>query len=135
MEPDDTTGLPPENANPDAEGDAAPADKHIPPPKREGSTLDGADDAVLLMNGAGVTGDLISAGVEGAAEVASGAGEVLSGAVDALGSAADAIGGVVEGAGNVLEGASGCLDGCSGCSLALLVTLFVAAGTAWAMFN
>ena len=57
--------------------------------------------------------------------------------------AAEVVGGVVEGAAEVagagLEVAGGCLggvaDGCGGCSLAILITLFAAAGSAMAFFG
>jgi hypothetical protein len=83
---------------------------------------------------------------------ASGTGEVLGGVADAgagtlnavggVADMADAAGGALEGAGSALEGAGsaldvagGCLDGCGGCSLAILLTLFAAAGTAMALLR
>ncbi|HUR54617.1 MAG TPA: hypothetical protein VMZ71_10830 [Gemmataceae bacterium] len=39
---------------------------------------------------------------------------------------------VSEGMGSVIEGAGGCLEGCGSCSLAVLVALFLVAGTAMA---
>jgi hypothetical protein len=62
-----------------------------------------------------------------------------SSAADAGSNAANIIGGVAEGAGEIaggaLEVAGGCADGCGGCSLAILITLFAAGGTAMALFR
>ncbi|MBA4187478.1 MAG: hypothetical protein C0467_05610 [Planctomycetaceae bacterium] len=54
---------------------------------------------------------------------------------DAASGAIDIAGGALDAAGTVIEGAGGCLDGCSGCSAAILIALFLTAGTAFAMFN
>lgn len=56
------------------------------------------------------------------------AGNVIDGA-------AEVTGGALEAASGALDLAGGCLDGCSGCSLAVLVTLSAAAGTAMAFFR
>lgn len=64
----------------------------------------------------------------GTADAGSAAGNLVDGA-------AEVAGGALEVAGGALDVAGGCLDGCSGCSLAILVTLFAAAGTAMAFFR
>ena len=70
-----------------------------------------------------------------AADAGNALGGLAEGAADVAGGALEATGSVADAAGGVLEGAGGCLDGCSGCSLAILVTLFAAAGTATALFR
>jgi hypothetical protein len=62
-------------------------------------------------------------------------GLVDSAGADIISAASNAGGSVVEGAGAALDVAGGCADGCAGCSLAILVTLFAAAGTAMALFR
>jgi hypothetical protein len=76
-----------------------------------------------IADGGAGTGDLIDAGA-GALNVAGGAAEI-----------ADAAGSALEGAGGALEAAGGCLEGCRSCSLAVLLMLFAAAGTAMALFR
>jgi hypothetical protein len=120
MDPTDPGALPPlDGPDPNAPPDATqpkPWHKQPQPPTNE-------DGSPVVVDAAG-TGNLIDAGVD-----------VTSGALDAAGSVADAAGSALEGAGSALEAAGGCLDGCGGCSLALLVTLFAATGTAMALFR
>lgn len=72
-----------------------------------------------VVDGSG-TGDA-SDGVGSAADLVSGAADLASGVADV--------------AGGTLEVLGGCADGCGGCSLAVLVTLFAAAGSAMAFFR
>ncbi len=61
-----------------------------------------------------------------------------AGALDPAGGAAEGIdgaGAVIEGAGGGLEAVGGCLEGCGGCSLALLLVLFAATGSAVAFLR
>ncbi len=75
------------------------------------------------------TGDLIDASVQGTML----AGDLLSaGALDA---AAEGAGAAIEGAGAAIEAVGGVAEGCVGCSLAVLITLFAAAGSAMAFFR
>ena len=109
------------------DGQPKPWQKQPPPPAD-----DGGSSAANAGNG---VGDAIDAGVQGAGlvgDVIRGAGDLAAGAIEGAGEVAGA---AIEGAGSALEVASGCADGCSGCSLALLVTLFAAAGTAMAIFR
>ena len=113
MDSFDPGALPPgDGTNPNTPPDAVqpkPWHKQPQPPTNE-------DDTPAVVDGSG-TGDVIDAGLN-----------VAGGALDAAGTAIDA-------AGTALDAAGGCLDGCGGCSLALLVTLFAAAGTAMALFR
>src|SRR5688572_27836500 len=105
-----------------------------PPPQQQQQPTDNGSGAVDAGGG-----DLAEAGVEGAGlvgDIVSGAGDLAGGAIEVVGSvAAGAIEGAGSAAGAALEGAGGCADGCGGCSLAILVTLFAAAGTAMALFR
>lgn len=78
-----------------------------------GGDLAGAAEAVVEVVAAGA--EIAGTVAEGAAEAV---GAVASGAAEGLGAAA-----------------GGLADGCSGCSLAVLVILFSAAGTAYAAFG
>ena len=66
------------------------------------------------------------------AESGNAVGDLAAGAVEGAGEVAGA---ALEGASAALDVAGGCADGCSGCSLALLITLFAATGTAMAFFR
>ena len=117
--------LPPE----DPDG-TLPKPWHKPQQKREEDTSPGAHG----VDGGG-TGDAIDAGVQGASfagDVISGAGDLAAGAIEGAGELAGA---AIEGAGGALEVAGGCAEGCGGCSLALLVLMFAAAGSALALFR
>jgi hypothetical protein len=100
-----------------------------PNPPIDGGTgsvdLSGIGDGATLVEGVAEVG---SAGIDAATELG-------GAALDAAGTVADAAGSALEGAGSALEAAGGCADGCGGCSLAILVTLFAAAGTAVAIFR
>ena len=95
------------------------------PTQSEGSIPDvsGFDDGGALVRGAA------DVGIDAATQFG-------GAALDAAGTIADTAGSALEGAGSVLEAAGGgCVEGCGGCSLAILVTLFAAAGTAVAIFR
>ena len=106
-----------------------PWEKPQPPPAQQtdpGTTaMDGIAVVDVGVQGASLGADLIG----GAADVV---GAVAGGAIEAAGEVA---GSAIEGAGSALEAAGGCAEGCGGCSLAVLVTLFAAAGSAMAYFR
>lgn len=107
VNPDDPDALPP--VSPDHEPDET---------TRQAAGSVGGD----LAGAAEVVVEVIAAGAEVAGTVAEGA--------------AEAVGAVASGAAEGLGAAAGGLaDGCGGCSLALLVMLFTAAGTAYAAFG
>jgi hypothetical protein len=74
-------------------------------------------------------------GTSDAAGALGNAADVGASALDAAGTAADAAGSALEGAGSAFDAAGGCLEGCGSCSLAVLLMLFAAAGTAMALFR
>ena len=126
MNPTDPNSVPPlDSTDPSAQ---KPWKK---PPEPQQQT----DNGTVIADGGGV----VEAGVEGAslgADIVSGAADIAGGAIEVVGNvAAGAIEGAGEVAGAAIEGAGGCADGCGGCSLALLITLFAAAGTAMAFFR
>lgn len=130
MNPTNPDDSPPElEVDPGLPQPPEPLPQPKPQPPVDGGTgsvdLSGIGDGPTLVEGAAEIG---SAGIDAATELG-------SAALDAAGTVADAAGIALEGAGSAIDAAGGCAEGCGGCSLAILVTLFAAAGTAVAIFR
>lgn len=132
MNPTEPGAVPPEELP--AEPGAVPPNPPVPQPKpwekpQQHPPQQQTDNGTPVVDGVAA----VEVGVQGASLGA----EIIGGAAEVAGAVA---GGAIEAAGEVAGGAieiaaGGCAEGCSGCSLAVLVLLFAAAGSAMGFFR
>ncbi|HJZ57275.1 MAG TPA: hypothetical protein VKE74_20060 [Gemmataceae bacterium] len=112
----------PQTPSPDALSEGPAANERV----KTDDLIDAANVGLLGAGGANVL-----TGVGGTIDDATAPVAEVSG--DLIADISDAAGGVMEGAGSALDGAA--LEGCGSCSVAVLVALTLAAGTAMAVFR